>query len=676
IVALVTGYATVNTVKQRLIASTGELLALAASDIADKLDMFFFERINDLKTLRSTVLLSGQDAEGLNRHLTTLQSNYNVYEWIAVTDSSGRIVSSTDQSDLLSDQRETAWFRAASQSTSRVYVQEVAAPGNGLGGRAILFATAMRDESDKVTGAVVTRTGLPTTDLLFENTSKAFQSLSATHSRLVWRIVARDGRVLHDSRATSSKDSFGDRPPGDRAGWSEEKDIARRTPIIRGDAPIRGRADFAGFGWGVIVEIDRADALAAMHRVLWQVLFVGSAIVLPLLGLLIWSVRQLRRDWVRLGASESHLATTLHSIAEGVILTDTNGRITLLNDAAEVLTGWREADAKGKAVRYVVRLMDRETRKPLELPMAKNGVRESAAALLLSRDGTERIVNQSASPIPENGGVAGMALICRDVTERELADAAFRASQKTFRLITENMSDVVTLHDLEGRAVFQSHNRYSQLVLPAVSPEDGPLNYIIEEDQSTVRDSLNRLLTTGEPQRTEYRVRQPDQRVVFVESINTLVRRPDGEPEKIVAVSRDVTSRRETERRLIAEKEFSDTLLASLPGIFFMCNEQRRLLRWNRNFEIVTGYASEELAELDLPVFFPLQEQDHVEECLHLCLRSGKADIETTVWHRNGRLTAHYISALRCDINRELAMLCIGIDVSGRKAAEEALVTT
>jgi PAS domain S-box-containing protein len=681
LVAVATGYVLVNTVKRRLITSTGESLALAASDIADKLDVFFFDRIGDATILASSSELQVPDRSRISAHLETVRATHRVYEWLAVTDETGLVIASTDSVDLGTKYGDTEWFRKACESTA-VHVQEVAASGKGADERAVLFAKAIRSESGQITGVVVARCGLPATDPLFEDRMRAFQSLSSTNARLTWRVVAGDGRLLHDSRSgpTPADAARSDSPRIDRLGWIEKVDETRNTPVIRGFAPTRGRGDFPGLGWAVIVEIDRADALAAMHRVLWEISLVGAAIVLPLFAVVLWSVHQLRHDCIRLASSESHLATTLQSIAEGVILTDVEGRITLLNDAAETLTGWRESDAKGKDFRDVVRVMDRETRQTLEPLTAEVIRREStvlpgSTVLLISRDGTERIINQSASPIPGNGGVAGVALICRDVTEKELADVAFRASQKSFRLITENMSDVVTVHDLEGRLVFQSTNKYSQLIVPAGAADQDPLTYVVEEDRPMVRNYLMELVSTGEPQRLEYRIHAGES-IAVVESIGTLVRRPDGAPDRVLAVSRDITRRRAMEERLIAEKDFRDTLLASMPGVFFMCDRNGNMMKWNRNFEIVTGYTAEELADLELFTFFPVQEQRHLEECLELCLQKGKADIEIALWHRNGRLMPHYISGLRCEINKLPAMLCVGIDISGRKAAEEALLTT
>lgn len=681
IVATTACFILTNSVKHRLITSTGESLALAASDIADKLDAFLFERSSDILILANSEELRATETSKPATLLLTVQSSYHVYEWLALTNANGRIVASTENGDVGADQHEAEWYRKA-HDLKTVHIQEVTVPGEGLGDRAVLFAKAVPDRRGQVIGVVAARAVLSPTDPLFEDTIRAFRSLNSANARLTWKILERDGRPLHDSR-------IGGRPPEskrerrviDRVGWNERIDPVHNVPVISGYAPIRGKDGLQSLGWSVVVETDRKDALGAIHRALWQISLVGASIILPLFAALWWSTYQMQQDWVRLTSSESYLATTLRSIADGVILANPDGRITLLNSAAETLTGWRENEAKGQHFRDVVRVMHRETRQPME-PLATEVINQHLAiapgstVLMVARDGTERIIHQSASPIPGEGGIAGVALICRDVTERELADAAFHASQKTFRLIAENMSDVVTLHDLEGRVLFQSRNQYSELMGLGEPTEHEPFTYILEEDRPTVRECVKQLVLTGEPQRLLYRMQRPGQGIIFVESVGTLVRGTDEMPERIVAVSRDISQRREIEQKLIAEKEFNDTLLGSLPGIFFVCDAERSLLRWNRNFEIVAGHSSEEIEELDLTAFFPLQEHEHVEKCLEQCLLSGKADIETVLWHRNGRLTAYYISCLRFEVNKRPAMLCIGIDISARKAAEEALIAT
>src|SRR6201999_1324254 len=95
----------------------------------------------------------------------------------------------------------------------------------------------------------------------------------------------------------------------------------------------------------------------------------------------------------------------------------------------------------------VFQTLDRRSRAPRENPIdlvVREGLTTSTPepVLLLARDGAERLVLNNASPLRNPaGGVSGIVLVFRDVTERELAECAYRASQEMFRIITENISD-------------------------------------------------------------------------------------------------------------------------------------------------------------------------------------------------------------------------------------------
>ncbi len=127
--------------------------------------------------------------------------------------------------------------------------------------------------------------------------------------------------------------------------------------------------------------------------------------------------------------SEESLAVTLSSIGDGVLATDTAGRITLLNPVAEALTGWPLAEARGRPVTEVFRIIHEQTRAPVPIPVEKvlaTGEVQDLAnhTALLARDGTERAVADSAAPIRDiQGRILGVVLVFRDVTESRRAQA-------------------------------------------------------------------------------------------------------------------------------------------------------------------------------------------------------------------------------------------------------------
>jgi len=123
---------------------------------------------------------------------------------------------------------------------------------------------------------------------------------------------------------------------------------------------------------------------------------------------------------------ESELSTTLYSIGVGVITTDDKGRVIMMNPVAEILTGWKEKDAKGKKLELVFNIVNEFTRKKVVNPVKKvlqKGIVIGLAnhTVLISKDKIERPILDCGAPIKDKSGkIAGVVLVFRDQTkERE-----------------------------------------------------------------------------------------------------------------------------------------------------------------------------------------------------------------------------------------------------------------
>ena len=119
------------------------------------------------------------------------------------------------------------------------------------------------------------------------------------------------------------------------------------------------------------------------------------------------------------------LATTLRSIGDAVIATDSGSHVTFMNAVAETLTGWKEGEARGRPLDEVFRIFSELTRAPVESPVTKV-LREGAIVglanhtLLRSREGIEVPIDDSGAPIRnESGRIRGVVLVFRDVTNEK-----------------------------------------------------------------------------------------------------------------------------------------------------------------------------------------------------------------------------------------------------------------
>jgi PAS domain S-box-containing protein len=129
--------------------------------------------------------------------------------------------------------------------------------------------------------------------------------------------------------------------------------------------------------------------------------------------------------------ARSSLATTLKSIGDGVIATDRDGNVTIMNPVAEALTGWTLEAARGHPLRGCFHIVHQETRRIVESPVDRV-LREGSVVglanhtILVARDGRETPIRDSGAPIrDESGDLRGVVLVFRDASV-ETRDAARR----------------------------------------------------------------------------------------------------------------------------------------------------------------------------------------------------------------------------------------------------------
>jgi len=154
--------------------------------------------------------------------------------------------------------------------------------------------------------------------------------------------------------------------------------------------------------------------------------------------------------------SEESLSITLHSIGDAVISTDIEGRITRMNAVAERLTGWRFDMARGRMLNEVFRIENARTRKPAENPVRRvldsgKVVGLANHTLLISRNGTEYQISDTAAPILDTAGkVRGVILVFSDVTDRYRAEQELRNLAEAVKQASEG----VLVTGADGRILY------------------------------------------------------------------------------------------------------------------------------------------------------------------------------------------------------------------------------
>jgi PAS domain S-box-containing protein len=140
-----------------------------------------------------------------------------------------------------------------------------------------------------------------------------------------------------------------------------------------------------------------------------------------------------------------------------------------------------------------------------------------------------------------------------------------------------------------------------------------------------------------------------------------------------LVILRDITERKQAEKRLAQEKQISEDIINSLPGVFYMNDRQTALVRWNKQFEELTGYSPQELRGSQALDFFVEKDKALVASRLQKVFAEGQADVEACFLTRDGRALPYYFTASRIDLGGQDYFVGLGIDITDRKEAEEAL---
>jgi PAS domain S-box-containing protein len=268
----------------------------------------------------------------------------------------------------------------------------------------------------------------------------------------------------------------------------------------------------------------------------------------------------------RLRDAEERLATTLRSIGDGVLATNENARVTIINGVAQQLTGWSEREAIGAAVEDVFHIVNEETRAKVANPIArvlKEGIVVGLAnhTLLIARDGTERPIADSGAPIrDEKADIRGAVLIFRDVTQERRAEEALRQSEARLRLMITSVRDyAIFMLDPNGRVVtwnsgaerikgYQGEEIIGQDFSMFFTPED----IAAAKPQRELKISAQE----GRFEDEAWRVRKDGSRF-WANVIISAVRDASGTLIGFTKVTRDLTARRrmEEERIRLAQAE-------------------------------------------------------------------------------------------------------------------------
>ena len=382
--------------------------------------------------------------------------------------------------------------------------------------------------------------------------------------------------------------------------------------------------------------------------------------------------KQLERE---LSESKTYLQTVIDTEPECVKLVAADGALIMMNPAGlSMIQADSLEQVRGISIYSIVLPEYRAAFKKLteEAFQGKSG---SLTFEMAGLKGRRLWLNTHAVPLRnEIDDIIALLGITRDVTEQKRAEEALKKERDFMSMVLDTVGSIVLVLDRDGRIV--RFNRTCEVV-SGYSFEEVQGRFIWDfliplEQVEGVKKVFSTLTSGLFPNAYEnYWMAKDGQRKLIMWS-NTALLDKDGSVEYVIPTGIDITERRRAEKALLDEKKFSDAVIDSLPGLFYVVDEAGNLIRWNKNFQEVTGYSPEELTNRDALDFFQ-GDRDLVRGKIQEGFHTGSTSAEARMVSKSGVSISFMLTGFRMIMNDKPYLVGVGIDISERKQLEEQL---
>ena len=428
--------------------------------------------------------------------------------------------------------------------------------------------------------------------------------------------------------------------------------------------------------------------------------------------------------------AQVRLAAIVECSDDAIIGKDLNGIVTDWNRGAEMIFGYTTGEMVGTSILRLIP-QDRQAEEDFILGRIRGGQKvEHFETMRQAKDGRLIPVSITASPIKDaQGKIIGASKIARDISrqkehERELLrmtrlySALSQVNQAivwsaTREELFQRVCKVLTEQGGFHMAWIGWHDPETHRILPLAvagkEPDYLQTVKVFGDDRPEGRGPTGQAFRTGRPYICNDMRHNPvtlpwreqlarrgfqsstgfpprlnpkvvgaltvysEEPFFFRDRENALLEEAAGDISFALDNFADKEARQRIELVAQNERRFSATMIESMPGIVYFYDDQGRFLRWNRNFEVVSGYSSEEIAQMHPLDFFSGAEKEPLRQRIAEVFAEGESSVEAAFLTKDGCVVPYFFTGRRVMFDGKPCLLGVGMDISERKRAEQAL---
>jgi len=370
----------------------------------------------------------------------------------------------------------------------------------------------------------------------------------------------------------------------------------------------------------------------------------------------------------KLQKNEEKYRSLIEQASDAIYMLNQEGYFSEVNDSLCAMVGYSRDELLAM---NIADLIDPEQLKvdPLNYSRLAPDMSRIRERKFLNKNGTFTEVELNVKKFSDRR----MLAIARDITRRKEMEAELKKAELKFRTLADR--SMVGIYIIEQNRFSYINPRFAEIfgyetdeLLSAPSPD-----IIISDDfKEIVAENLRaRLQGNVESMYYECKGTKKDGTLNWVEFLGSRVTFEDGPA--IIGSMIDITERKRAEELMLKEMELSDTIINSLPGVFYLKNNEGKYLRWNKNLEIVTGCTSDEIKNSLHLQFIIEDDREKVEATINKAFDEGYASTEANGITIQGEKVPYLLTGSRVNYLDQDCFLGIGINITDRVKANEEL---
>jgi PAS domain S-box-containing protein len=364
-----------------------------------------------------------------------------------------------------------------------------------------------------------------------------------------------------------------------------------------------------------------------------------------------------------------------------IFTTDPHGVITTWNEGCKNVLGYDRQEFIGQHIKKLFTpeaaasgIVDKEV---------EIAVKEGSASddrWMMRKDGERFWASGITTAVrDEDGNLTGFIKVMRDLTERKQLEEELRQSRTYLGLLIEGLPQLIWTFGPDGECDYLS----PQWVRYAGVPESeqlglGWLNQLHPNDRESTIAAWNRAVKEKIDFDAEFRIRGAEGGYRWFKARAMPLRSVEGEIFKWFGTNTDIEDQkrveallRESETGMRVERDFSNEIIDTLPGVFYLFNRQGKFRLWNKNLKDITGHSDDEIALMAPLEFIVEEDRPAVERKIEEVFVSGEANIEARLLTINGLGVPYFFTGRRIVIDGQPHLIGSGVDISERWRGEE-----